>query len=128
MSGQWRPIRFIDQQVQVAFDRTPALSKKPGAPSSFTWDCEEFHILSLESSWADFGRRGDMARNMAPAHLKTARKRGSWGVGKFYFRVVTAGGRTFDLYYDRAPREAGDREGVWVLWRELAQDPVQPSE
>ncbi len=56
---------------------------------------------------------------MTLSSLKKARRRGSWGVGRFYFRLETEGGRVFDLYYDRAPKDAGDRRGQWVLWREL---------
>jgi hypothetical protein len=125
MPAEWRPIRFIDDEVEVEFDRPPALSKKPGPPDRFRWDCEKFHISELVSAWSDYGRRGDMARNMAPAHLEAAQRRGSWGVGRFYFRVRTMEGRAFDLYYDRAPREAGDRAGLWVLWRELSDAPDQ---
>jgi hypothetical protein len=64
---------------------------------------------------------------MAPAHLATATRRGSWGVGRFYFRVRTDGGGVYDLYYDRQPESAGDRAGHWYLWREVmppgSQDP-----
>jgi len=52
---------------------------------------------------------------MQPAHAQTASLRGSWGVGRFHFRVETECGRIFDLYYDRAPRDAFDREGAWFL-------------
>jgi hypothetical protein len=128
MPAAWRPIRFIDDEVEVEFDRPPALSKKPSAPDRFHWNCEEFHISEVVSTWFDYGRRGDMAKNMAPAHLEAATRRGSWGVGRFYFRVQTKEGRAFDLYYDRAPREAGDRTGMWVLWREVSDAPDQPSD
>jgi len=126
MSAEWRPIRFIDEEVEVEFDRPPALAKKPGPPDRFHWDYEEFHISQVVSTWFDYGRRGDMAKNMAPAHHEAALRRGSWGVGRFYFRVRTMEGRAFDLYYDRAPRQAGDRTGLWVLWRELSDAPDQP--
>ena len=74
MPAAWRPIRFIDDEVDVEFDHPPALSKKPGPPDRFHWDCEEFHITDLVSAWVDFGRRGDMARNMAPAHREVAQR------------------------------------------------------
>jgi hypothetical protein len=127
MTRQWRAIRFIDQPIDVEFDRQPTLSKKPSVPDRFTWDCEDFHISELEQTWFDYGRRGRMARNMSPAHQEVAFRRGSWGVGRFYFRVLTEEGRAFDLYYDRAPREAADREGVWMLFRELTLEKDQPS-
>jgi hypothetical protein len=119
MSSAWKPRHFIGEAIAVEFDQPPLLSKKPTAPQRFIWDGEVFDIVRVESTWFDYGRRGAMARNMAPAHLKTAETRGSWGVGRTYFRVVTQGGRAFDLYYDRAPRDAGDRAGQWYLWREL---------
>ena len=62
-----------------------------------------------------------MARNMQEAHLREASRRGSWGVGRFYFRVRTENGRIFDIYYDRAPEEAADRKGHWFIWRELTE-------
>ncbi|NIN66282.1 MAG: hypothetical protein GTO63_16635 [Anaerolineae bacterium] len=56
---------------------------------------------------------------MQPEHLRSVRRFGSWGVGRFYFRVRVEDGRVFDLYYDRAPKDAADRQGHWYLWREL---------
>lgn len=121
METAWAPSRFIDVPIEVEFERPPALSKRPGPPDRFRWDYEEFHIVELLGTWFDYERRGDMSRNMQPAHLQVAAKRGSWGVGRFYFRVLTQTGRAFDLYYDRAPKDAGDREGTWILWRELSR-------
>jgi hypothetical protein len=60
-----------------------------------------------------------MEKNMQPAHAQAAARRGSWGVGRFHFRVRTQDSRFFDLYYDRAPEDAGDRAGHWVLFREM---------
>jgi hypothetical protein len=120
MSETWRPVRFIDAEIEVAHDRPPALSKKPPAPDSFVWRERTYRVLDVLSTWTSYERRGRMADNMAPAHLATAARRGSWGVGRFYFRVRTEGGSVFDLYYDREPESAGDRAGHWFLWRELA--------
>ena len=64
-------------------------------------------------------RKGRFARNMSPTHSRAAAKRGSWGVGRFYFRVEVADRRVFDLYYDRAPDDASDRLGHWFLLREM---------
>jgi len=115
----WIPVRFIDEEIAVGFRRPPVLEKKPEAPSTFTWRSEAFRVAEVVSAWFEFGRKGRSARNMAPAHLETAGRRGSWGVGRFYFRVRTEAGRVFDLYYDRAPENAGDRKGHWFLWREV---------
>jgi hypothetical protein len=70
-----------------------------------------------------------MARNMRPSHAEAASRRGSLGVGVFYFRVRTAGGRLFDLYYDRAPKDVDNRKGTWLLFQELSPpDPDDGSE
>ena len=119
MPPEWVPRRFIDEEIKVRFDRLPLLAKKPSAPDGFTWDGESFQVSEILSTWFDYRRRGRMAKNMKPAHLREAIRRGSWGVGRFYFRVQTTEGRTFDLYYDRAPKEASDRIGHWFLWREM---------
>jgi hypothetical protein len=119
MLPKWVPRRFIDEEIEVRFDRPPLLTKKPSAPNGFTWDGESFQVREVLSTWFDYRRRGRMAKNMKPAHLREAIRRGSWGVGRFYFRVQTDDGRVFDLYYDRAPKEAADRAGHWFLWREM---------
>jgi hypothetical protein len=69
--------------------------------------------------WADFTRRGRMARNMQPQHAAVASHRGSWGVGRYYFRVKVDTGQIFELYYDRAPKDVDDRLGRWVLVAEM---------
>ena len=119
MPLEWVPCRFIDQEIQVRFNRPPILIKKPSAPDGFEWGEESFQVCQVISTWFDYQRRGRMAKNMMPPHLRTAAQRGSWGVGRFYFRVLTEDGRVFDLYYDRAPKKADDRAGHWFLWREL---------
>ncbi|MFL7813533.1 MAG: DUF6504 family protein [Anaerolineales bacterium] len=118
----FKPLHFIGQQVQVEFDEEPILSKKPGCPDRFLWEGQSFQVKTLLSQWQDFGRRGRMARNMRPENTAKALRRGSWGVGRFYFRVATAGGRIFDLYYDRAPKDAADRLGAWFLDREMIEE------
>ena len=113
------PIRFISEPVEVIFEQAPALEKKPGAPDGFVWRGEEFRIAAVLAEWFDYKRRGRMARNMQPQHATTAERRGSWGVGQYYFRVRTTGGRIFDLYYDRAPKDVDHRKGAWFLFQEL---------
>jgi hypothetical protein len=119
----FRPVRFIDVEIQVAHDHPPSLTKKPPAPDRFVWGDRTLRVVEVISSWTSYERRGRMADNMAPAHAATAARRGSWGVGRFYFRVRTDSGAVFDVYYDREPESAGDRAGHWVLWRELREDP-----
>jgi hypothetical protein len=118
---EWAPVGFIVEEIQARFDHAPTLTKKPGAPSEFIWRDEVFKVDKVHSSWVDYGRRGRMARNMKTAHLEAAERRGSWGVGRYYFRVQVEGGRVFDLYYDRAPKSAADRSGHWFIWRELVR-------
>lgn len=117
------PARFIGEPIEALFDRPPALARRPGPPDGFVWGGTTYRVEAMLSSWTDYQRRGRMSRNMQPAHLQTAARRGSWGVGRFYFRVRAEGGRIFDLYYDRAPEGAGDRAGRWILFREWIGSP-----
>ncbi|NIM95275.1 MAG: hypothetical protein GTO18_16375 [Anaerolineales bacterium] len=119
---EWTPIRFISEEIDVYFDKPPVMEKKPDPPSGFIWGEDEFKVIELISTWFDYDRKGRMAKNMRPENLRAARRRGSWGVGRFYFRLRTECDRVFDLYYDRAVEEAGDRKGHWYLWRELKQE------
>ena len=112
--------RFIGQEITVEFDREPALEKKPHGPDRFIWVGETFHITETLSEWTDFERRGRMEQNMRPENARRARQKGSWGVGRFYFRVrVARDGRVFDLYYDRTPKGTRQRKGSWHLFREI---------
>lgn len=112
--------RFIGAPIEVEFDRPPLFSKRPHCPARFVWEGETFEITAVLKEWRDYGRRGRMSRNMRPENLKRAAKRGSWGVGRYYFRVMIGeSGRCFELYYDRAPKGRRQREGAWFLDREL---------
>jgi hypothetical protein len=126
MDERTRPLRFIGEPIQVQFDRPPLLEKKPGCPDRFTWQGETYQIVEKLSEWHDYGRRGRMARNMRPEHASTAARRGSWGVGREYYRVRTHDGRVFDLYYDRAPKSVEDRKGSWHLYREMHVSDSEP--
>ena len=112
-------LHFIGEPVEAAFNQKPIFEKKPHCPDRFTWRGEEFTIIQVVAEWQDYQRRGRMARNMRPEHTERARRKGSWGVGRFYFRVKVVGGRMFDLYYDRAPKGVDDRKGVWILKGEM---------
>ena len=79
-------------------------------------------MIKCFSEWKDFTRRGRMSKNMQPQHAKTASQRGSWGVGKFFYDVLTQDKQAFRLYYDRAPKNAYDREGEWILLAELSDE------
>ena len=115
-----QPLRFIGEAIEVEFDEPPALEKKPDCPDRFVWNGETFRVVEELAAWHDYARRGRMAENMRPTHLTGAARRGSWGVGRLYFRVRTDAGRVFDIYYDRAPTDSGGRKGTWFLYREMA--------
>jgi hypothetical protein len=107
------PLNFIAEEISVEFERPPMLEKAPTCPDGFTWRDERFQVVELLEEWHDFRRRGP--RNMRPAHLSRAEKVGSWGKGRFCFRVRVQDGRIFEMYYDRAPGSASDRKGHWFL-------------
>ncbi len=111
--------RFIGEPVFVEWDKPPFLEKKPTCPDRFIWDDQTLPIVELLAEWRDNRRRGRMEVNMRPEHLRRALERGSWGVGRFYFRVLVADGRLFELYYDRAAISSDRRKGAWFLSQEL---------
>lgn len=113
------PLRFIEEPIQVFFDQQPLMEKKPPCPSGFVWREVTYRILSMLAEWHDFTRRGRYSRNMQPAHAASAARKGSWGVGVFYFRVRVEDGRVFDLYYDRSPKDVDSRKGAWFIYREM---------
>jgi len=106
---------YIGEAITVEFDRPPLFSKRPHCPDRFVWRGETFAVVEVLGQSVDFGRRGRMALNMQPEHARRAAQRGSWGVGRYHFTVRTAGGRVFDLYYDRAPKDVDSPEGQWFL-------------
>lgn len=118
-----RPLRFIGQPIEVEFDQPPLLEKRPSCPDRFVWREQVYGVTEMLGEWQDTRRRGRMARNMRPAHAAVAEQRGSWGVGRYYFRVRTDSDRVFDLYYDRAPQDADRRKGAWFLYREFEPEP-----
>jgi hypothetical protein len=114
------PLHFVDVEIEVHFTAPPAREKTPPCPDGFTWEGKPYVVREKLAEWSDFTRRGRMARNMQPQHAAVASGRGSLGVGRFFFRVRTDSGQVFDLYYDRAIKDAGDRKGHWFLYRELS--------
>jgi hypothetical protein len=113
-------LHFIDESITVEFDVPPVREKSPTCPNRFNWNGEIYQVSEMLAEWNDFTRRGKMARNMRPAHAAVAANRGSLGVGRFFFRVLTQSGQIFDLYYDRAPKDAAHRKGGWFLYREMS--------
>ena len=120
MKSKRTPFRhFIDEPITVAFKTPPLYSKIPHCPDSITWREKTYIISKSLIEWKDYSRRGKMSRNMRPQHEQVAKKRGSWGVARFFYEVQTETGQIFLLYYDRAPSKLGNRHGNWILLAEL---------
>ena len=117
-----RPIRFIEEMIYPVYKQAQLLEKKPVCPDGFLWMNDTFNIVQLLMEWRDYQRRGKFSRNMQPQHSAAARVKGSWGVGKFYFRVLTDKSRVFDIYYDRSPKDVDDRKGSWFIFQELSSE------
>jgi hypothetical protein len=115
------PLRFISEPVDPVHDERRGPEKRLGCPDGFVWRGQEYRVAELVREWHDYTRRGKMAHNMRPWHAEAAASRGSWGVGRDYYLVRTAEGRIFELYYDRAPTDAGGRSGGWFLFREMVE-------
>ncbi|MBU6998752.1 MAG: hypothetical protein HXS41_05470 [Theionarchaea archaeon] len=114
---------FYCEPITVTFNREPLLEKKTGPPSAFVWRETSYTIIAVLRTWHDYNQRGrldflyDEKRGNAPR--MTLGKRGSWGVGRDYYRVETDSGEVFDLYYDRAPRK--HKKGEWILLKKVEQ-------
>lgn len=115
------PLHFIDEPIEALYDQAPLLEKKPDCPQGFRWRGEEFRVLELLAEWQDYRRRGRMSRNMQPAHLKHASRAGSWGVGRFFFRVRVQTKHVYEIYYDRAPGDSSQRKGNWFIFAERVE-------
>jgi hypothetical protein len=113
------PLGFVDEPIEVHFRQPPLLAKKPGCPDEFVWRGATYRVVEKLREWHNYRRRGRMARNMQPQHAAVAEGRGSWGVGRDYFRVRVESGQVFELYYDRAPQGSEHRKGAWFLFSEL---------
>jgi hypothetical protein len=120
------PARFIGATIQVIHDRSPTLEKKPGPPDGFIWEERTYRVVEVLNEWHDYRQRGKTAtfyiKERGSFRAKAAERRGSWGVGRDYFRVRTDAGKVFDLYYDRAPQGTKRRKGCWVLYRQLLEE------
>lgn len=115
-----KPISFINQEIQVEFDQHPLYSRTPIPPNRFFWKGEVWEIQEVIGEWKDFDRRGKTAHNMRPSNLLKAAKRGSRGVGRFYYRVMTGDERIFQIYFDRAAWDQESKQGKWFLYAEYS--------
>jgi hypothetical protein len=121
-SSKLKVKHFHSEPIEVIFSSPPARKKSPPCPGGFKWQNKTFQISRCLSEWKEFGRCGKMAHNMQPQHAEAASQHGSWGVGRFYFEVETMSGHFFRIYYDRAPKDAFDRDGQWILMAELSPE------
>ncbi|MGA2819411.1 MAG: DUF6504 family protein [Anaerolineales bacterium] len=111
--------QFIGEPIRVGFEEDPLLLKKPKCPSRFEWRGVTYQILEVLAEWHTYRRRGQAEGERPGPPGEIPSQRGSWGVGKTYFRVRTGAGRVFVLYYDRTPRDVDDRGGAWLLREEI---------
>ena len=107
--------QFISEEIEVEFAKEFILEKKPPCPISFKWQEKIFCVNELISSWVDNERKGKKARNMRMTHIVRARQKGSWGTGRFYFKVKDEFGKIIVIYYDRSPKNVFDKKGRWIL-------------
>lgn len=115
-----KPISFINQEIQVEFDQPPLYSRTPIPPSRFLWQGEIWEIQEVIEEWKDYDRRGKTAHNMRPSNLVKTVKRGSRGVGRFYYRVITENERIFQIYFDRSAWDQELKKGKWFLYAEYS--------
>ena len=120
------PSRFIGAAIQVMHDQPPALEKKPGPPDGFTWEERSYRVVEVLNEWHDYRQRGKTAafytKERGSFRAKAAERRGSWGVGRDYYRVRVDTGEVFDLYYDRAPQGTKRQKGSWFLYRQMLEE------
>ncbi len=108
---------FYSEPITVKFAEEPLLEKKPGLPAEFIWRGKSYKITGLLKEWHDYRKRGRIeefyGKRRGNAPEMKSDKRGSWGVGRDYYRVFTDSGEIFDIYYDREP--SGQKKGEWIL-------------
>jgi hypothetical protein len=107
--------KFIGEEIDVVFNTPPLFTKKPECPDELVWRNQKYRIVKILMAWQDISRRGSREKNMSPEHAERASLKGSWGVGRYHFRIETSKGEIFEIYYDRAPEKSADRSGHWFL-------------
>ena len=115
--------RFLGAPIEVIYERPPALEKRPGPPDGFTWQGRTYRVEAVLREWHDYRLRGKSesfyVKERGSFRAKAAEQRGSWGVGRDYYRVRADTGEVFDIYYDRAPKGPGKGKGSWFLLRQI---------
>jgi hypothetical protein len=109
-------------EIEVRFEEEPILKKKPGLPAAFTWRGREYVVVELLKEWHDYRKRGKTRalyeKERGSYWVHASKRRGSWGVGRDYYRVRTDTGEVFEIYYDRSPKGQA-RIGQWILSRKM---------
>lgn len=120
------PARFIGALVEVIYDQAPPIEKRPGPPDGFVWAGRAYRVVALLREWHDYRLRGKSeafyTKERGSFRAKAMQRRGTWGVGRDYYRVRTDTGETFELYYDRAPKGPGQGKGAWFLLQQILQE------
>jgi hypothetical protein len=120
------PARFIGAPITVAYDQPSALEKRPGVPNGFVWEGHTYRVVAVLREWHDYRQRGKSesfyVKERGSFRAKAMERRGTWGVGRDYYRVRADSGEVFDIYYDRAPHGAGKGKGSWFLFRQILEE------
>lgn len=114
---------FIGEEIEPVFAQEPELEKKAGAPTGFKWRGQDHSIRRVVKEWHEYDQSrpgGGWDAGRPPFGQRNVMKRGSWGFGKDFYRVLLEDGRLVDIYYDRRPK-GKNRKGRWVLFRELGE-------
>ena len=127
-----KPISFINEKIVVHFSHPPKYQRTPISPDGFIWRDKQWVIQEVLEEWKDFERRGKSSHNMRPSNQLKAAIRGSRGVGRFYYRVLTTEDRIFRIYFDRSEWDQESKTGAWILHSEysyvLNKGDSQPSD
>ncbi len=51
-------LHFLDQPIEVNFDKPPVHEKTPHCPDGFVWEEKTYRVIEKLSEWSDFTRRG----------------------------------------------------------------------
>jgi hypothetical protein len=117
------PAKFIGVAIEPVFLEPPQLEKRPGAPDGFVWEGRKYLVENVLREWHDYGLKGKTRtfyeKEQGSFRAAAASRRGTWGVGRDYFRVAVDSGEVFDLYYDRDPGGTRGRKGGWYLFRQI---------
>ncbi len=114
------PIRFINEVIEVQHAQPLLYAKTPTPPQGFIWQEKEYGVKEVMLEWKDFERRGKSSHNMRPSSQLKAAKRGSRGIGRFHYQVLTDDDQIFHLYFDRSSWDQDTQTGEWVLQAEYA--------